>query len=191
MMKFLKLGKGPVGVGCGYLYGMPVKDFKVGKTTYKEMTEIGYISDDGATFRRTGEMTAISTASDGIVGYFPSGYETEFETSTISLTKDNMTLYTTGSETVDNEDGTYTIYGCEDDVPANLALCFRGEDKSGTKFELYMPNATWSPDLEMVFDAENPIALNMTFSCGNTSLGNGKTGSYYIVTNLGAEDAIE
>ena len=54
-----------------------------------------------------------------------------------------------------------------------------------------MPNATWVPELEMVFDAENPIALNMTFSCGNTSLGNGKTGSYYIITNLGVNAATE
>lgn len=191
MMKFLKLGKGPVAVGCGHLYGMPVKDFKVGETTYEQMAEIGYITEDGATFRRTGEMTPVNTASDGIVAYFPTGYETEFETSTISLTKENMTLYTTGSETVENVNGTYTIYGCEDDTPANLALCFRGEDKGGTKFELYMPNATWVPELEMVFDAENPIALNMTFSCGNTSLGNGKTGSYYIITNLGVNEATE
>ena len=190
MMKFLKLGKGPVGVGCGHLYAMPVKDFKVGETTYTQMAEIGYIAEDGATFRRTGESTPITSASDGQIATFVSGYETEFETSTIALTKENMTLYTSGSEVVDNEDGTYTIYGCEDDAPANLALCFRGEN-NGIKFELYMPNATWIPELEMVFDAENPIALNMTFSCSNTTLGNGKQGSYYIVTNLGAEDATE
>ena len=40
MMKFLKLGKGPVGVGCGHLYGMPAKDFKAGETTYEDMAEI-------------------------------------------------------------------------------------------------------------------------------------------------------
>lgn len=189
MMKFLKLGKGPVGVGCGHLYGMPAKDFKAGETTYTNMAEIGYITEDGATFRRSGESTPITTANYGQIASFVSGYETEFETSTISLTKENMTLYTTGSETVDNEDGTYTIYGSEEDAPANLALCFRGEDKEGTKFELYMPNAVWVPELEMVFDAENPVALNMTFTCCNTTLGNGKTGSYYIITNLGVDSA--
>lgn len=186
MMKFLKNLDKPVVCGCGNLYAMPAKDFKVDETTYQEMTEIGYIPEDGATFRRTGETTPIMTANYGKIASFVSSYETEFETSTIALSKDNMTVFTSGSEVVDNEDGTYTIYGCEDDAPANLALCFRGVDKEGTLFELYMPNAVYVPEWEMVFDAENPVALSMLFTCNNTSLGNGRIGSYYFRTNIDA-----
>lgn len=185
-MKFLNLDKGSVGVGCGYLYGMPVSEFKVGETTYADMTEIGYISEDGATFTRSAEAKDITTANYGVIATTNGAYTTEFDTGVISLNKDNLTTFTTGSEVEELEDGSYRIYGAESDKPAEIALCFSctelGENE---KFDLYMPRATWIPELEWTFDSENPLALNMHYKCVNTTLPNGKQGSYYLETNLG------
>ena len=189
-MKFLNLAKGDVVVGCGHLYAMPVKDFKVGETTYATMKDIGYIHEE-AVFRRSAESFDLETVSDGIIASIPGAYTTEFETGVISLTVDNMTLYTSGSATETLENGKVRIYGCESDKPAELALCFVGTDEdTGKTFELYMSYAIWQPNTEWTFaDAETPISLNFHYKCCNTTLPNGKQGSYYIETNVGVESA--
>lgn len=187
----MNLSKGPVNIGCGYLYAMPVADFKVGETTYETMTEVGYISEDGATFKRSAESNPIVTANYGTVGYYNSAYETEFTAGVISLNKDNMTIFSTGSSVEEiKADGSntvtgYRMYGREDDKPAEVALCFRCMDAGkGKYFNLYMPNATWIPELEWTFDAENPLMLNMNYKCSNTTFPDESQGSYYIDTNL-------
>lgn len=171
-------------VGCGDLYAMPAKDFKVKETTYEEMVYLGDISEDGATLRRTGTVHAIKTANNGKRASFVSGYETEFDTSVITLNKDNMTIFTTGSEAVEQDDGTIIVYGSDTDEPANLALCFRCTTKEGKKFDIYLPNAVWVPELEWEFNPENPIALNMHFDCNSVDFPNGTRGSWYYQTNL-------
>ena len=185
-MKFLNLEKGPVGVGCGKLYGMPVADFVVGETTYADMTEIGYITEDGATFSRSADTHDIVTANYGVIATVNGVYTTEFDTGIISLNRDNLTIFSTGSEVEENEDGSYRIYGSESDKPAELALCISCTEVGGGKFDLYMPRATWVPELEWNFTGENPLALNMHYKCNNVTLPNGKAGSYYLDTNLGA-----
>lgn len=188
-MTSLNLSKGPVNVGCGYLYAMPIADFQVGETTYETMTEVGYISEDGATFKRSAESQDITTANYGVIATINGAYTTEFDTGVISLTKDNMTVFSTGSTAEEIKTGEtvtgHRMYGREDDKPAEVALCFRCTDLAkGKYFNLYMPYSVWVPELEWEFNAENPLALNMHYKCNNTELPDGTQGSYYIDTNL-------
>ncbi len=180
---FKSFSEGDVINGIGDLYALPVKDFVVGKTTYEEMKHLGYISE-GATFARTGTTHVIDTANFGRVATWTSGYETTFETGIITLNRDNLTVFTTGSSIVDNEDGTVTLFGCENDEPATVALCFRCHSPNGDKFDLYMPCATWTPDLSFEFSADTTVSLNMHYDCNNVVLKNGELGSYYATTNL-------
>ncbi len=180
---FRSFPEGDTVLGCGDLYAIPVKDFKVGETTYEDMKHIGYIQD-GATFTRTGTTNVLDTANFGRVATWTSGYETSFETGIITLNRDNLSVFTTGSTITTNADETVTMYGCETDEPATVALCFRCHDENGHKFDLYMPCATWVPELAFEFSADAAISLNMHYDCNNVQLHNDKIGAYYVVTNL-------
>ncbi len=180
---FKSFPEGDTLMGCGDLYAIPASQFTVGETTYEDMKHIGYIQE-GATFTRTGTTHVLDTANFGRVATWTSGYETSFETGIITLNRDNLTVFTTGSSIVDNEDDTVTLFGCETDEPATVALCFRCQDNDGKKFDLYLPNATWTPDMALEFSADAAISLNMHYDCNNVQLHNGKNGAYYVVTNL-------
>lgn len=186
----LNLPKGAVAVGCGYLYAMPVADFKLFETTWETMTEIGYITEDGATFTRSAESNPLVTANYGKIGSTPSDYTTEFDTGVISLTKENLTVFSTGATTEDLTDGGYRMKFGEDDTPAEVALCFRCTDlKKGKYFNIYMPNAQWVPELEWTFNATDALALNMHYSCSNAITEDGEKIAAYLETNLGVAEA--
>lgn len=184
-MKFLKIDGGTAAVGCGDLYAMPASDFVPGETTYKDMVFLGCITEDGATFTRNADIHKIRTANRGNVGSYNASYETKFDTGIISLNLENLTTFSTGSEVEKNEDGSNRIYGAESDKPAELALCFSCTEVGNGKFDLYMPRATWVPELEWNFTEESCLMLNMHYECDNVTLPNGKVISYYLDTNLG------
>lgn len=187
-MEMKKHGSKDIVVGFGDLYVCLASEFKVGETTRETMTNLGYIHEDGATFKRSTEVTPISSANRGVVDYSYSKYTTEFDAKMISLSKDHFTTYTTGSDVTELENGCYRILGCESDRPKKLALCFSGTDEdTGAVFDLYMPSVSWVPELELAFNGTDPIALNMHFNCANVELPNGKYGSYYLETNIGVD----
>ena len=154
------------------------------------MTEIGYITEDGATFTRSAESDPLVTANYGTIANKRSEYTTEFDTGVISLTKENLSVFSTGAATEDLEDGGYRMNFSEDDTPANVALCFRCTDlKKGKYFNLYMPNASWIPELEWTFNKDDALALNMHFNCNNAVSAEGESIAAYLETNLGVAKA--
>lgn len=185
-----------VAIGSGFLYAITLDDanFETAiDTTNKtvdvtKMTEMGYISGN-ATLTRTASTQDIMSANYGKVKSYKHTYNTEFATSIISYNAKNVANFMTGAETEDGENGeVYTYFG-EDDQSPEIALVFVADDaKTGVKFTIVMPKASWIGDYLLDFNNDNPIALDFKFGCNNVTLPNGKTGSFWTINGGEAEE---
>ncbi len=178
-------------LGSGYFYALPAKEFVAGTTEedVSAMDEIGYIKES-ATFTRTHDSIDVRSANYGIVESFAANYETTFETGIISYSASNVSKYLTGHDIVTNDDGTKTTsYFCENNVVPNVALVFVGSDEStGKSIKIVMPKCKWTGDYQLDFNNDDPVELDYSFKCLNTTLPNGKVGAAYIIEETTSTD---
>lgn len=172
-------------VGSGYLYACIYDSIKNPYAITEEeraaFDEIGYI-EDSAVLKATATGVDLKTANYGKIGKIYSDKEVSFVTGVISWNLENVAKYLTGSEYEETEAGTRFYYGVDDRAP-RVCLIFVSEDeKEGKRISIVMPLAQFQGELEMNFNAENPVSFNYAFDLMST-VNPEKQKSYYFYTD--------
>lgn len=190
-MQIFNPGKDSVLIGSGYLYAMLADSFDNTDVDTADMTEIGYIKDS-AVFKRTHESKDIETANYGVVESYNHKYTTTFETGIISYNAANVAQFMTGDEyvagTAANGKVTNKTYYIEGAKTPAIALVFVGKDEdTNEEFKLIMPKCKWQGEYTLDFNNDNPVEMNYSFKCFNTTLPNNKTGAAWLEETVNAE----
>lgn len=182
----LKSGKtSSVVVGSGYLYACEydqiANPYAITAEERANFDEIGYIESDAVlSAKATG--VDLKTANYGKIGKIYSDKEVSFVTGVISWDLENVAKYLTGSEYEETAAGTRFYYGVDDRAP-RVCLIFVSEDeKEGKRISIVMPLAQFQGELEMNFNAENPVSFNYAFDLMST-VNPEKQKSYYFYTD--------
>lgn len=182
----LKSGKtSSVVVGSGYLYACEydqiANPYAITAEERAAFDEIGYIENDAVlSAKATG--VDLKTANYGKIGKIYSDKEVSFVTGVISWDLENVAKYLTGSEYEETAAGTRFYYGVDDRAP-RVCLIFVSEDeKEGKRISIVMPLAQFQGELEMNFNAENPVSFNYAFDLMST-VNPEKQKSYYFYTD--------
>lgn len=183
-MQIFNPGKDSVLIGSGYLYAMLADSFDNTDVDTADMTEIGYIKDS-AVFKRTHESKDIETANYGVVDTYNHKYTTTFETGIISYNAANVAQFMTGDDyvagTAANGKVTNKTYYIEGAKTPAIALVFVGKDEdTNEEFRLIMPKCKWQGEYTLDFNNDNPVEMNYSFKCFNTTLPNNKTGAAWL-----------
>ena len=187
----LKSGeKSGVVVGSGYLYACIADEitnpYKITEEDLEKFTEIGYIESD-AVLTANATSVDLKTANYGKIGKIYSDKEVSFVTGIISWNLDHISKYLTGSDFEATEDGKTRFYYGVDDRAPRVCLRFVSEDeREGKKIVIVMPLAQFQGELEMNFNAENPVSFNYAFDLMST-VNLEKQKSYYFY--MDEEDA--
>lgn len=182
----LKSGKtSSVVVGSGYLYACDAdkiaNPYAITAEERATFDEIGYIESDAVlSAKATG--VDLTTANYGKIGKIYSDKEVSFVAGVISWDLENVAKYLTGSEYEEMTAGTRFYYGVDDRAP-RVCLIFVSEDeKEGKRISIVMPLAQFQGELEMDFNAENPVSFNYAFDLMST-VNPEKQKSYYFYTD--------
>lgn len=182
----LKSGKSSsVVVGSGYLYACDAdkvaNPYAITDEERAAFDEIGYIESDAVlSAKATG--VDLKTANYGKIGKIYSDKEVSFVTGVISWDLENVAKYLTGSEYEETAAGTRFYYGVDDRAP-RVCLIFVSEDeREGKRISIVMPLAQFQGELEMNFNAENPVSFNYAFDLMGT-VNPTKRKSYYFYTD--------
>ena len=172
-------------VGSGYLYACDAdkiaNPYKITEEERAAFEEIGYI-EDSAVLKATAAGVDVKTANYGKIGKIYSDKEVSFVTGVISWNLENVAKYLTGSDYEETEAGTRFYYGVDDRAP-RVCLIFVSEDeKEGKRISIVMPLAQFQGELEMNFNAENPVSFNYAFDLMST-VNPEKQKSYYFYTD--------
>lgn len=172
-------------VGSGYLYACEydqiANPYAITAEERAAFDEIGYIESDAVlSAKATG--VDLKTANYGKIGKIYSDKEVSFVTGVISWDLENVAKYLTGSEYEETAAGTRFYYGVDDRAP-RVCLIFVSEDeKEGKRISIVMPLAQFQGELEMNFNAENPVSFNYAFDLMST-VNPEKQKSYYFYTD--------
>lgn len=187
-MQVLNTEKDSVLIGSGYLYAIESSEFVKDPINISDMVEIGYIKDS-AKFTRTHEQKDIESANYGTIDSINGKYTTTFDTGIISYNANNVARFLTGDRIVaaaDNQGGsTKTTFYAESSKTPSVALVFVGDDTDendvGAKFTLVMPKCKWQGEYALDFNNDNPVELNYSFKCLNTTMPNNQIGAAWLI----------
>lgn len=191
-MKILRpmTGKGSLPIGVGYLYATLADSFDMSDVDVSDMTELGFIKDK-AVFKRTHESKDIETANYGVVDTYNYKYTTTFDTGIISYDAHNVAQFMTGDTyvagTAANGKVTNKTFFVEGAQPPTIALVYVGKDlDTNEEIKIIMPKCKWVGEYTLDFNNDNPIELNYSFKCFNTTLSNGQTGAAWLEETVNA-----
>ena len=180
----LKSGdKSGVVVGSGYLYACIADEiadrYNLTAEDLEKFDEIGYIEAD-AVLTANATSVDLSTANYGKIGKIYSDKKVSFVTGIISWNLEHISKYLTGSEYETTEDGkTRFYYGVDDRAPRVCLRFVSEDDREGKKIVIVMPLAQFQGELEMNFNADNPVSFNYAFDLMST-VNMEKQKSYYF-----------
>lgn len=182
-------------VGSGYLYaclaGSIANPYEITDEEKALMEEIGYI-ESNAVLTANATSVDIKTANYGKIGKIYSEKEVSFATGIISWNMEHISKYLTGSNYEKTASGSRFYYGVHDRAP-QISLLFVAEDTyEGKRVSIVMPIAQFQGELEMDFNAENPVSFNYAFDLmGSVNPADGKSYYFYVVEDDVAEDTNE
>ena len=163
----LRSGKeSSVVVGSGYLYACLADDiadpFNISAAEREAMEEIGYI-ESNAVLKANANSIDVTTANYGKIGKLYSDKDVSFVTGILSWNMENVAKYLTGSDVEKTESGTRFYYGVKDQAPKVCLIIVSEDETLGNRISLIMPKAQFQGELEMDFNADNPVSFNYAF----------------------------
>ena len=181
----LRSGKdSSVVIGSGYLYAAKSADiqnpYQITKAERDSMVEIGYI-ESSAVLSAAAETVDVSTANYGKIGKFSGQKEVSFTTGILSWSLDNVSKFLTGSKYVETETGKRYYYGHGDQIPAVCLVFVSDDDTNGQAVTIVMPKAYFQGELELDFNAENPVSFNYAFDLVSTVNSEDQKSYYFYI----------
>lgn len=172
-------------VGSGYLYACPANAIKnpynITETERAAMEEIGYI-ESNAVLSAKATSTPVKSANYGKIFNIYSEKEVSFTTGIISWNMEHVSKYLTGSKYEKTANGTRYYYGVHDRAPSVTLLFVAEDDYEGKRISIVMPLAQFQGELEMDFNAENPVSFNYAFDLmGTVNPVDQKSNYFYMI----------